>query len=163
MINKWWKFQKDISNHFWVIQNQPNFIVDLCQPKGHFRQPKVQNAHLVGKGQQQNLVDFELLKSGLRYLSEIFTICSSHVCANLMKKFWPLLNPPARNGPFLPKFWTALATVIVGIFFEKNFGEVLDQYQLPIRRNFEYLEKNGVFKFFKSLHLQVFRASWFNT
>ena len=45
-------------------------------------------------------------------------------------------------------------------FFEKIFGEVLDQYQLPIRRNFEYLEKNGVFKFFKSLHLQVFRASW---
>ena len=44
-------------------------------------------------------------------------------------------------------------------FFEKNFGEVLDQYKLPIRRNFEYLEKNGVFKFFKSLYLQVFRAS----
>ena len=28
---------------------------------------------------------------------------------------------PARNGPFLPKFWTALATVIVGIFFRKKF------------------------------------------
>ena len=67
------------------------------------------------------MVNFELLKSGLRYLSEIFTICSSHVCANLMKKFLPLLNQPARNGPFLPKFWTALATVIVGIFFRKKF------------------------------------------
>ena len=67
-----------------------------------------------------------------------------------MKKFLPLLNWSARNGPFLPKFWTALETVIVGIFFEKNFGEVLDQYQLPTRRSFEYLEKNGVFKFFGS-------------
>ena len=67
------------------------------------------------------MVNFELLKSGLRYLSEIFTICSSHVCANLMKKFLLLLNWPARNGPFLPKFWTALATVIVGIFFRKKF------------------------------------------
>ena len=105
------------------------------------------------------MVDFELLKSCLRYLSEIFTICLSHVCANLMKKFLLLLNRPARNGPFLPKFWTGLATVIVGIFFRQKFCEVLDQYQLPIRRNFEYLEKNGVFKFFKSLHLQVFRAS----
>ena len=38
-----------------------------------------------------------------------------------MKKFLPLLNRPARNGPFLPKFWTALATVIVGIFFRKKF------------------------------------------
>ena len=35
-------------------------------------------------------------------------ICSSHVCANLMKNFLPLLNRPARYGPFLPKFWTAL-------------------------------------------------------
>ena len=121
MMNKWWKFQKDISNHFWVIQNQPNFIVHLGQPKGHFRQPEVQNAHLVGKGGQWNLVDFELLKTGLRYLSEIFTICLSHVCANLMKKILPLLIRPVRNGPFLPKFWTALATVIVGIFFRKKF------------------------------------------
>ena len=66
------------------------------------------------------MVNFELLKSGLRYLSEIFTICLSYVCANLMKKYLPLLNRPARNGPFLPKFWTALATVIVGIFFPKK-------------------------------------------
>ena len=42
----------------------------------------------------------------------------------------------------------ALATAFVGIFFEKNFGEVLDLYQLPIGRNFEYLEKNGVLQFF---------------
>ena len=67
------------------------------------------------------MVNFELLKSGLRYLSEIFTICLSHVCANLMKNFLPLLNRPARNGPFLPKLWTALATVIVRIFFRKKF------------------------------------------
>merc|ERR1712020_470387 len=64
--------------------------------------------------------DIQMDKSGLIYLSEIFTICSSHVCANLMKKFLTLLNWPARNGPFLPKFWTALATVFVGIFFSKK-------------------------------------------
>ena len=61
----------------------------------------------------------------------------------------PLLNQPASHSPFRPKLWTALATAFVGIFFEKNFGEVLDLYQLAIRRNFEYLEKNGVFKFFE--------------
>ena len=33
-------------------------------------------------------------------------------------------------------------------FFEKNFGEVIDLLQLPIGRNFEYLEKNGVLQFF---------------
>ena len=108
MINKWWKFQKDILNRFWVIQIQPNFIVHLGQPKGHFRQPEVPNAHLVVQGGQWNLVDFELLKSGLIYLFEFFTICSSHVCANLMKKILLLLNRPASNSPFLPKFWTAL-------------------------------------------------------
>ena len=66
------------------------------------------------------LQNFELLKSGLRYLSEIFTICSSHVCANLMKKFLALLNWPACNGQFWPNFWTALATIIAGIFFLKK-------------------------------------------
>ena len=64
------------------------------------------------------MVNFELLKSGLRYLSEIFSICSSHVCANLMKKILPLLNLPARNDPLLPEFWTALATIVVEIFFD---------------------------------------------
>ena len=68
-----------------------------------------------------------------------------------MKKFLPLLNQLACSGPFLPKFLTALGTAIIGIFFEKIFGVLLDQYQLPIIRNFENLEKNGVFKFFKSL------------
>ena len=36
-------------------------------------------------------------------------------------------------------------------FFEKFFGEVLDLYQLPIERNFEYLEKNGVLQFLDRL------------
>ena len=73
-MNKWWKFQKDISNYFWVIQNQPNFIDHISPPNVHFRHPN------------------ELL-----------------------------LNQPARNGLFLPKFWTSLATVSVGIFFRKKF------------------------------------------
>ena len=33
-----------------------------------------------------------LFKNGLSYLSEIFSICSSHECAKLTKKFWPLLT-----------------------------------------------------------------------
>ena len=43
----WWKFGVDISNHFWVIQNQPKFIVPCRQPVGHFRPPEVQNDQLV--------------------------------------------------------------------------------------------------------------------
>ena len=58
----------------------------------------------------------------LWYLLEIFSICSSHVCANLRKKFWPLLNQPASHGPFWPKLWMSLATVFVEIFQkEKNW------------------------------------------
>ena len=46
-----------------------------------------------------------------------------------------------------------LVTVFVEIFQNntKKIGVVLDQFQLPIRRNFEYLEKNGIFQFFKKL------------
>ena len=38
------------------------------------------------------------------------------------------------------------------------FGEVLDLYQLPHERNFEYLEKNGVLKFLE----QAFRPGNFS-
>ena len=48
-------------------------------------------------------VNQPLLKYESRYLLEIFSICSSHVCANLTKKFWPKLKQPACYGPFWPK------------------------------------------------------------
>ena len=44
-----------------------------------------------------------------------------------------------------------LATIFVEIFSKKNFGEVLDLYQLTHGRNFEYLEKNGVLKFLEQV------------
>ena len=69
----WWKFGVDISNHFWVIQNQPKFIVHCRQPFGHFRHPEVQNDRLVVYSEQWILVDSELPKSGLRYQHKILT------------------------------------------------------------------------------------------
>ena len=62
-------------------------------------------------------VNQQLIKDGWRYLLEIFSICSSPDCAKLTKKFRPLLNQPASHGPFWPKFWTALETMFVEIFF----------------------------------------------
>ena len=47
----------------------------------------------------------------------------------------------------MPKLPTPLTTIFVEIFTKKCFGEVLDLYQLPHGRNFEYLEKNGILKF----------------
>ena len=55
------------------------------------------------------------------------------------------------------------AVKTIKMFFWKSamwYIMSMSVYQLPTGRNFEYLEENGVFKFFKSLHLQVFRASW---
>ena len=66
------------------------------------------------------------------------------------KNFLPLLNQPARSGPFLPKFWTALATVIVWIFFRKKFwggfGPISVAYQKEFwiswkRRHFQIFQK----------------------
>ena len=95
------------------------------------------------------MVNFELLKSGLRYLSEIFTICSSYVCANLIKKFLPLLNWPACNGPFLPKFGTALATVIVGIFFGKKFWWSFRPISVAYQKEFLISWKKRRFQIFQ--------------
>ena len=70
---KWWKFGVDISNHFWVIQNQLKFIVHCRQPVGHFRHQDEQNDQLVVYNNQGILVDFEYLKNALRYQHQILT------------------------------------------------------------------------------------------
>ena len=58
----------------------------------------------------------------MRYRLEIFSICSSHVCANLTKKFWPQLNQSVSHGAFGPKLSLSQATVFVEIFKkEKNW------------------------------------------
>ena len=44
------------------------------------------------------------------------SICSSHVCVNLTKKFWLLVNQPASYGRFRPKLWKSLVTLFVEIF-----------------------------------------------
>ena len=36
--------------------------------------------------------------------------------------------------------------------FEKNFGEVVDPFELPHERIFLHLEKNGVLKFLEEVH-----------
>ena len=45
-----------------------------------------------------------------------------------------------------------LATIFVEKKIEKNFGVVLDPFEIPHERNFWYLEKNGVLKIFEWVH-----------
>ena len=52
----------------------------------------------------------------------------------------------------MQKLWTRLATIFVEKYFEKNFGVVLDLFQLHHERIFWYLEKNGVLKFLEQVH-----------
>ena len=67
----------------------------------------------------------------------------------MMKKFLPLLNRPACNGPFLPKFWTALATVIVGIFFRKKFWWVFIPIPVAYQKEFRISWKKRRFQIFQ--------------
>ena len=85
------------------------------------------------------------------YLLEIFSISSSGDSAKLTSKFWPLLNQPARHGPFRPKLWTALATVFVGIFFWKKFW--LGSRPIPVThwKEFWIFWKKWCFQIFQKL------------
>ena len=51
--------------------------------------------------------------------------------------------------PSMLKLPTPLTTIFVEMIVQKKFGEVLDPFQLSNGRNFQYLEKNGVLKFFE--------------
>ena len=78
---------------------------------------------------------------------------------NRRKKFCPCSTSLPATVHFGQNFGRLLRPHLLEFFFEKNFGEVLDLYQLVIGRNFEYLEQNGVFKFFKSLPVHLITTS----
>ena len=67
----------------------------------------------------------------------------------------------------MQKLWTPLATIFVEKKIEKNFGVVLDPFELPHERNFWYLEKNGVMKIFERvqnpepvIHGLIYLSTW---
>ena len=95
-----------------------------------------------------------------RYLPEIFSISSSGDFAKLTSKFWPLLNQPARHGPFWPKLWTAIATVFVGIFFRKKFW--LGSRPIPVAhwKEFWISWKKWRFQIFQKLVCPYWSSSW---
>ena len=100
-------------------------------------------------------VNQQLIKDGWRYLLEIFSVCSSPVCAKLTKKFRPLLNQPASHGPFWPKLWTSLATVLVDIFWkEKNW---VGFRPFPMTHWKEFLIS------WKKRRFEIFWSSWKST
>ena len=82
---------------------------------------------------------------------------------NWRKNFCPCSTSLPATAHFGQNFGRLLRPHLLEFFFEKNFGEVLDLYQLAIGRNFEYLEKNGVFKFFKSLPVHLITKSTSNS
>ena len=51
----------------------------------------------------------------------------------------------------MAKILNASSDVFVENFKKKKTGYFLEQFQSPIKRKFEYLEKNGVFQFFQKL------------
>ena len=99
--------------------------------------------------QIQSLETFKL-KQESRYLLEIFSICSSHVCAYLMKKFWPKLNKPASHGPFRPKLWMSLATVFVEISQKEKSWWGSGPIWVPSWKEFQISSKKWRFEIFRT-------------
>ena len=52
----------------------------------------------------------------------------------------------------MQKLWAPRATIFIEKKIEKNFGVVLDPFELPLKRIFWYLEKIGVLKFFERVY-----------
>ena len=69
---------------------------------------------------------------------------------NWQKKFSHCSISGSVAPSSMQKLWTPLATIFVEKKFEKNFGVVLDPFELPHERNFWYPKKN---------HFEIFRTS----
>ena len=73
---------------------------------------------------------------------------------NWWKNFCRSTTHTSATPLFVFKLWERLAPIRFEILQKKFFGEVLDQYQLPNDRNFKYLQKNGVLKFWNECSIQ---------
>ena len=90
-----------------------------------------------------------MLKYESRYLHEIFSIWSSYECATCDKKIWAVSQSACQPQPISAKTLDASSNLICwDISKRKKTGEVLDLYESPEGRNFQYLQKNGVLNFF---------------
>ena len=95
----------------------------------------------------------------MRYCLEIFSICSSHVCANFSWKFWQLLNQPASHCPFRPKLWMPLATIFVEIFEKEKKWWGSGPIGVTSWKDFEISSKKWRFEFFCRAKASTFKMS----
>ena len=71
------------------------------------------------------------------------------------KKFWHYSISGSVAPPSVPKLPMPLATIFVETFKKNFFGEVLDLYQLPHGKNFEYLEPMVFWNVWNESSIQV--------
>ena len=90
-----------------------------------------------------------MIWSHSRYWLEISAYIHHESGLNWLKNFSHSLISGSVAPSSMQKLWTPLAAIFVEKKFEKIFGVVLDPFELPHERNFWYLEKIGVFKFFE--------------
>ena len=81
------------------------------------------------------------------------------MCANLRKKFWPLLNQPASHGPFRPKLWMPLATIFVEIFEKEKNWWGSGPIGVTSWKDFEISSKKWRFEFFCQAKASTFKMS----
>ena len=151
-MNKCWKFQADILIHVWFRAKRLKICCNQWTPKVQIRPWCTLGVHWL----QQIFSLLALNQTWIKISAWNFSICSSHVCANLRKNFWPFLNQPASHGPFRPKLWMPLATIFVEIFQKgkKWWGS------WPIGVTSWKDFKNGVLKFFERAVGPPSRCPW---
>ena len=111
------------------------------------------------KGRPLNKLNFWLIGNNFYKNQDIalkFSAYVHHMSAlNWQKNLWHYSISVSAAPPRVPKLPTPLATIFVEILKKKIFGEVLDLYQLPHGRNFEYLEKMAFWNFWNESSVQV--------
>ena len=112
------------------------------------------------KGRPLNKVNFWLIGNNFYKNQDIALKFSAYVyhmsTLDWQKIFWHCSISGSAAPPSMQKLPMPLATILVEIFSKKNFfGEVLEQYQPPHWRNFEYLEKMAFWNFWNKSSVQL--------
>ena len=147
-MNICWKFQRDISNGFWVIMN-------LLKNSG--QHPPTFSKLLLkvgGSAERRRMLTriYQLIHDYSKMVWDIslkFSAYVHHMTALIWhKNFGHCLLSKKAAPSSKPKLWKPLAAIFVEIFSKKNFGVSFRPIQVTQQQEFEI--------FLKKWHFQIF-------
>ena len=145
MMNKCWKFQEDILILVWVVAKWLKICCNQCTPNAQMGPWCALGGHWLQQLFSHFAITQTIIKVSSWNFQHLFII---RLCIFNKKNFGHNSNSLPAMAHFGQNFKYLSQLYLLRYVKKKKTGEVSDLYEWSPGRNFQYLLKNGVLKFF---------------